>query len=259
MKLLPQWSKGWLCYDFVKFISAKLQNTPQLWSASLTCVGRLWRSRHNTIDAILIQWHVNELRGILKLLLHSPFLYLCLNGMILPTASLNFFVLSQLLPCSIQNLPSSFVYITEMNIDRTKVITVLVLCNTPLYFLLLEKWHQQLDVSTSCKVCNMMSIYSLEKSFKSPWTWNHHEHEITMNMKSPCTWLSTCKHRLAKSVIWWVYIVLKSLLNHHEHEITMNMTKHVQAQTCKVCNMMSIYSLEKSFKSPWTWNHHEHD
>ena len=47
---------------------AKLQNTPQLWSASLTCVGRLWRSRHNTIDAILIQWHVNELRGILKLL-----------------------------------------------------------------------------------------------------------------------------------------------------------------------------------------------
>ena len=48
--------------------SAKLQNTPQLISASLTCVGRLWRSRHNTIDAILIQWHVNELRGILKLL-----------------------------------------------------------------------------------------------------------------------------------------------------------------------------------------------
>ena len=57
-----------------------------------------------------------------------------------------------------------------MNIDRTKVITVLVLCNTQLYFLLLEKWHQQLDVSTSCKVCNMMSIYSLEKSFKSPRT-----------------------------------------------------------------------------------------
>ena len=50
---------------------AKLQNTPQLWSASLTCVGRLWRSRHNTIDAILIQWHVNELRGILKLLQQS--------------------------------------------------------------------------------------------------------------------------------------------------------------------------------------------
>ena len=51
-----------------KVRSAKLQNTPQLISASLTCVGRLWRSRHNTIDAILIQWHVNELRGILKLL-----------------------------------------------------------------------------------------------------------------------------------------------------------------------------------------------
>ena len=49
-------------------LPAKLQNTPQLISASLTCVGRLWRSRHNTIDAILIQWHVNELRGILKLL-----------------------------------------------------------------------------------------------------------------------------------------------------------------------------------------------
>ena len=75
------------------------------------------------------------------------------------------------------NPKSSFVYIIEMNIDRTKVITVLVLCNTQLYFLLLEKWHQQLDVSTSCKVCNMMSIYSLEKSFKSPWTWNHHEHD----------------------------------------------------------------------------------
>ena len=52
-------------------IRAKLQNTPQLWSASLTCVGRLWRSRHNTIDAILIQWHGNELRGILKLLQDS--------------------------------------------------------------------------------------------------------------------------------------------------------------------------------------------
>ena len=108
---------------------------------------------------------------------HFLSLYLCLNGMILPTTSLNCFVLSQLLPRSIQNLPSSFVYITEMNIDRTKVISVLVLCNTQLYFLLLEKWHQQLDVSTSCKVCNMMSIYSLEKSFKSPWTWNHHEHD----------------------------------------------------------------------------------
>ena len=47
---------------------AKLQNTRSFWSASLTCVGRLWRSRHNTIDAILIQWHVNQLRGILKLL-----------------------------------------------------------------------------------------------------------------------------------------------------------------------------------------------
>ena len=46
---------------------------------------------------------------------HFPFPYLCLNGMILPTASLNCFFLSQLLPYSIQNLPSSFVYITEMN------------------------------------------------------------------------------------------------------------------------------------------------
>ena len=66
---------------------AKLQNTPQLWSASLTCVGRLWRSRPNTIDAILIQWHVNELRGILKLLrvwivrnaILEPSLCFCLN------------------------------------------------------------------------------------------------------------------------------------------------------------------------------------
>ena len=84
---------------------------------------------------------------------HFLSLYLCLNGMILPTTSLNCFVLSQLLPRSIQNLPSSFVYITEMNIDRflqsvettnstvhvfvnsrTKVITVLVLCNTQLNF-----------------------------------------------------------------------------------------------------------------------------
>ena len=63
------WSRPITPYDFhVQHDWAKLQNTPQLWSASLTCVGRLWRSRHNTIDAILIQWHVNELRGILKLL-----------------------------------------------------------------------------------------------------------------------------------------------------------------------------------------------
>ena len=47
---------------------AKLQNTRSFWSASLTCVGRLWRSRHNTIDVILNQWHVNEWPGILKLL-----------------------------------------------------------------------------------------------------------------------------------------------------------------------------------------------
>ena len=47
---------------------AKLQNTRPLWSASLTCVGRLWRPRHNTIYAILIQWHVNEWPGILQLL-----------------------------------------------------------------------------------------------------------------------------------------------------------------------------------------------
>ena len=58
---------GWMLK--IRYFWAKLQNTPQLISASLTCVGRLWRSRHNTIDAILIQWHVNELRGILKLLL----------------------------------------------------------------------------------------------------------------------------------------------------------------------------------------------
>ena len=134
---------------------------------------------------------------------HFPFPYLCLNGMILPTASLNCFVLSQLLPCSIQNLPSSFVYITEMNIDRTKVITVLVLCNTPLYFLLLEKWHQQLDVSTSCKVCNMMRIYSLEKSFKSPWTWlstcifqNILEYSITLLCTYTCTF---CPHSHTKT------------------------------------------------------------
>ena len=49
---------------------------------------------------------------------------------------------------------------------------VLVFCNTQLYFLLFEKWHQQLDASTSCKVCkDMTSIYSLEQSLKSPWTW----------------------------------------------------------------------------------------
>ena len=64
-----------------KFFRAKLQNTPQLWSASLTCVGRLWRSRHNTIDAILIQWHVNELRGILKLLLFQIINCTCPTGL----------------------------------------------------------------------------------------------------------------------------------------------------------------------------------
>ena len=144
---------------------------------------------------------------------HFPFPYLCLNGMILPTASLNCFFLSQLLPYSIQNLPSSFVYITEMNIDRTKVITVLVLCNTPLYFLLLEKWHQQLDVSTSCKVCNMMSIYSLEKSFKSPWTWNHHEHDYKHVQTQTC---KVCN-------MMSIYSLEKSFKspwtwNHHEHD-----------------------------------------
>ena len=39
---------------------------------ALTCVGKLWRSRHNTINAILIQWHVNEWPGILKLLPGLP-------------------------------------------------------------------------------------------------------------------------------------------------------------------------------------------
>ena len=47
---------------------AKLQNTRSFWSASLTCVGRLRRSRHHTMDVILNQWHVNEWPGILKLL-----------------------------------------------------------------------------------------------------------------------------------------------------------------------------------------------
>ena len=42
--------------NFRNPLAAKLQNTRPLCSASLTCVGRLWRSRHNTIDAILIQW-----------------------------------------------------------------------------------------------------------------------------------------------------------------------------------------------------------
>ena len=64
------WSRISCCLHrrFTKSFGAKLQNTPQLWFASLTCVGRLWRSRHNTIDAILIQWHANEWPGILKLL-----------------------------------------------------------------------------------------------------------------------------------------------------------------------------------------------
>ena len=35
----------------------------------------------------------------------------------------------------------------------TKVITVFAFFNTQLYFLLFEKWHQQLDASTRCKVC----------------------------------------------------------------------------------------------------------
>ena len=36
-------------YSLMKsaFLRSKPQNTRPLWSASLTCVGRLWRSRHN--------------------------------------------------------------------------------------------------------------------------------------------------------------------------------------------------------------------
>lgn len=53
------------CFSLQDFFpSSKLQNT-----RSLTFVGRLGRSRHNTIDIILIQWHVNEWPGILKWLL----------------------------------------------------------------------------------------------------------------------------------------------------------------------------------------------
>ena len=132
---------------------------------------------------------------------HFPFLYLCLNGMILPTASLNCFVLSQLLPCSIQNLPSSLYNWNEYRSYEGNHCTLL--CNTQLYFLLLEKWHQQLDVSTSCKVCNMMRIYSLEKSFKSPRTWlstclfqNILEYSITLLCIYTCTF---CPHSHTKT------------------------------------------------------------
>ena len=59
-------------FGFLEANTAKLQNTRPLWSVSLTCVGRLWRSRHNTVDAILIQWHVNEWPGILQLLRQRP-------------------------------------------------------------------------------------------------------------------------------------------------------------------------------------------
>ena len=77
-------------FDSLRPSTAKLQNTPQLWSASLTCVGRLWRSRHNTIDAILIQWHVNELRGILKLLpFHLTSLAFSINFSLGSLVSLN--------------------------------------------------------------------------------------------------------------------------------------------------------------------------
>ena len=86
---------------------------------------------------------------------------------------------------------SDFVYIKNANRFRQSVqnnwlarcsfssirvrrwsLHVLVFCNTQLYFLLFEKWHQQLDASTCCKVCkDMTSIYSLEQSLKSAWTW----------------------------------------------------------------------------------------
>ena len=47
--------------------------------------------------------------------------------------------------------------------SRTKVITVLVIYNTQLYFLLFEKLHQPFGTNITCKVCkDMMSIYSLE-------------------------------------------------------------------------------------------------
>ena len=38
-------------------------------------VGVLWRTKHNTIDAILIQWHANKWQGILQLSQNYLFLF----------------------------------------------------------------------------------------------------------------------------------------------------------------------------------------
>ena len=49
---------SWVSWDKKPCFLEQLQNTLPLWSTSFTCVGRLWRTRHNTMVAFLIQWHV---------------------------------------------------------------------------------------------------------------------------------------------------------------------------------------------------------
>ena len=56
---LPFWSNCWI----------PRHSVPPLFSL----VGVLWRTKHNTIDAILIQWHANKWQGILPL--SRPSLY----------------------------------------------------------------------------------------------------------------------------------------------------------------------------------------
>ena len=42
-------------------------SVPFVWITVFSLVGVLWRTKHNTIDAILIQWHANKWQGILQL------------------------------------------------------------------------------------------------------------------------------------------------------------------------------------------------
>ena len=43
-----------------RVIMEQLQNTGPLWSTSFTCVGGFCRTKHITMDTIVIQWYVNK-------------------------------------------------------------------------------------------------------------------------------------------------------------------------------------------------------
>ena len=126
---------------------------------------------------------------------HFPCLYLCCNGLNFPTACLNWFHKSQLLPCSIQNLWSSFVYNRNENRFLQEVQNNISLQNTNLlaWCLLLSirlrRWSLYLHSSTH----SFIFYYS--------------RNDINSLMQAPD----------AKSVkMWWVnFIVLNNDYEHH--------------------------------------------